>query len=133
MAVSKFNRLAARDMDLSLRCMTKLLEAVLDIEFFLKERTRITLYFYTNASKPFIEIMEAIENNYAPYDNPPYSEDGEPPFLSEWLEANDAYLSVGLTALSMLSSAIQLFLSCWADRIERKGSPLKRKSKNGWL
>ncbi len=77
--------------------------------------------------------METIENGYSPYNNPPYSEDGEPVFLTEWLEANDAYNSVGLASLSMLSSAVQLYLSCWADRIERSDTPLKRQGKKGWL
>jgi hypothetical protein len=105
----------------------------LDIDIFLKERTKFTLYFHENASKPFIDIMEAIEKGDSPYDNLPYSEDGEPAFLTEWLEANDAYNSVGLASLSMLSSAVQLYLSCWADRVERSDTPLKRKSKKGWL
>jgi len=105
----------------------------MDIEFFLKERTKFTRYFHENASKPFIGIMDAIDNGDSPYDDPPYSEDGEPPFLNEWLEANDAYNSIGLASLSMLSSALQLYLSCWADRFERSDNPLKRTNKKGWL
>jgi len=104
----------------------------LDIEFFLKERNKFSLYFYEKASKPFIETMLSIENEKDPY-IPPYSEDGEPPFLAEWLEARDGLNSVGLATISMLSSAIQLFLSCWADRIESKDHRLDRKGNKGWL
>ena len=104
----------------------------MDIEHFLKERTKFSKYFYVNAAKPFTNIMQDIEDEKPPY-IPPYSEDGEPPFLIEWLEAKDGLNSVGLTTISMLSSAIQLYLSCWADRIETTEKPLKRKSNKGWL
>lgn len=104
----------------------------MDIELFLKERTKFALYFYKNASKPFIDIMLAIKNEEEPY-IPPYSEDGEPPFITEWLEAKDALNSVGLATISMLSSAIQLFMDCWTDRIERDDQKLDRKGKKGWL
>jgi len=59
----------------------------MDIEFFLKERTTFIRYFYKTASAPFAKIIFDIENKMAPY-IPPYSEDGDPPFLSEWLDAS---------------------------------------------
>ncbi len=105
----------------------------MDIEYFLKERTKFTLYFYGSASKPFLETMDAIENGKPPFDNPPYSEDSEPAFLVEWTEANDGLFSLGLASISMLSSALQLYMSSWVDRIELKSNPLKRKHKKGWL
>jgi hypothetical protein len=52
----------------------------MDVLGFLKIRTQFILQFYETASEPFREIMRKIDINEAPF-FPPYSEDGEPPFL----------------------------------------------------
>ncbi len=89
----------------------------MDIEYFLKQRTGFVRYYYDHAILPFKEIMKAIENEVEPY-IPPYSEDGEPPFLTEWLDAQLAIDTVGHTVLSMLSTSIHLFLGEWVKQIE---------------
>lgn len=61
----------------------------MDVLYFLKERTRFIRYFYETACQPFRETMRKIEAGEEPFE-PPYSEDGEPPFLTEWLEADTA-------------------------------------------
>ena len=76
--------------------------------------------------------MSDIENKKAPY-IPQYSECDEPPFLCEWLEARDGLNSIGLATVSMLSSAVQLYLSAWTERIERPNNKLDRKGNKGWL
>jgi hypothetical protein len=104
----------------------------LDLEFFLKERTKFARYFYENAANSFKTTIKLIEDGEEPF-VPPYSEDGEPAFLSEWLDARDALDSVGLATVSMLSSSLHLFLSSWTDRIDHKKTELKRTSTKGWL
>ena len=89
----------------------------MDIEFFLKERTKFIKYYYENGVIPFESTMELIEKGVEPY-VPPYSEDPEPPFLSEWLDAQTALDTVGHTAISMLSSSVQLFLKEWLRQVE---------------
>jgi len=91
----------------------------MDIEAFLKLRTAFIRYFYENAVKPFEEIKNAIENEVEPY-VPPYSEDGEPPFLEEWMEAEQGADTVGHVCISMLSSSLQLFLKAWVDRLKKE-------------
>jgi len=91
----------------------------MDIEAFLKLRTAFIRYFYENAVKPFEEIKYAIENEVEPY-VPPYSEDGEPPFLEEWMEAEQGADTVGHVCISMLSSSLQLFLKAWVDRLKKE-------------
>jgi hypothetical protein len=105
-----------------------------DIDYFLKNRTKFIRYFYEHATLSFTGIIKAIENKKEPY-IPPYSEDAEPPFLEEWLEANMGIETVGHTALSMLSSSLQLFLKEWVNRLERQhGIELKVNfKKNGWF
>lgn len=90
----------------------------MDIEFFLKDRTKFIRYFYETAITPFARTMDDIRNEVEPY-IPTYSEDGEPPFLSEWMDANYGLETCGHHALSMLSSSLQLYLKAWVDRLER--------------
>lgn len=104
----------------------------MDLVFFLKERTRFISYFYSTAAKGFIEIIRAIENEEKPY-VPPYSEDGEPPFIDEWIEAKTGLTSVGYSALSMLSSSLKLYLEEWTVRIENPQQKFDRKHKRGWF
>ena len=104
----------------------------MDVEFFLKERTRFILYFYQNAIIGFSNIIHAIENEEEPF-VPPYSEDGEPPFLTEWMEARTGLNSVGYAALSMLSASLQLYLEEWTVRVENPQKKFNRKNKKGWF
>lgn len=89
----------------------------MDIEHFLKSRTAFIRYFYENAVRPFNEIKIAIENKQEPY-IPPYSEDGEPPFIEEWMDGEQGVETVGHACISMLSSSLQLFLKSWVTRLE---------------
>lgn len=106
----------------------------MDIEYFLKKRTTFIRYFYEKASEPFFETMIAIENEKEPY-IPPYSEDPDPPFLDEFMDASTGMDTVGHTAISMLSSALQLFLKAWVDRFDRShGMKFEVDfKKNGWI
>jgi len=103
-----------------------------DLEFFLNERTRFVLYFYRTAARGFSEIVRAIENEEEPY-VPPYSEDGEPPFLVEWMEAQTGLASLGYSALSMLSASLKLYLEEWTVRIENPQQKFSRKHRRGWF
>jgi hypothetical protein len=59
-----------------------------DIQLFLNERIEFILrQLYRTASEPYVECKRTIEAEEDPF-VPPYSEDGEPPFLEEWLEAD---------------------------------------------
>lgn len=106
----------------------------MDIKFFLNERTTFIRYFYETASEPFAKIMSDIQNEVEPY-VPPYSEDGEPPFLSEWLDAKSGLETCGHHAISMLSSSLQLFLKAWVDRLDRHHGMTFEVNfkKKGWL
>ncbi|MGD8113083.1 hypothetical protein [Vibrio sp. TRT 17S01] len=106
----------------------------MDIEYFLKERTKFIRYFYETSSQPFVRTMADIEAGVEPY-TPSYSEDPEPPFLNEWIDAKSAMEISGLHALSMLSSSLQLFLKAWVSRLEdHHGMSFKPDFKSkGWF
>lgn len=100
---------------------------------FLKNRTQFIRYFYDHAVSPFRDIVIAIEKKEEPY-VPTYSEDTEPPFLEEWIEAKTGIETVGHTCLSMLASSLKLFLQEWVHRLERRhGVKFEINWKKGWF
>ncbi len=106
----------------------------MDLEYFLKDRTSFIKYFYSHASNPFSEIKKLIENKEEPF-VPPYSEDPEPAFLSEWQEADAGLETVGHACLSLLSSSLHLFLKAWVHRLEQQHGIKTTANfrKNGWF
>lgn len=106
----------------------------MDVHYFLNERLEFIHGFYKTASQPFLEIKRKIENSEAPY-IPTYSEDGEPPFLSEWLEAEESVQVLGYMCVSMLSAALKLYFQTWKSELgfsidKEMRKPFKQK---GWL
>lgn len=88
----------------------------MDVLFFLKDRTRLIRQFYEHATSPFIEIIRKIEAEEEPY-VPPYSEDGEPPYVSEWIDADELREVAGRCCLSMLSASLQLYFKTWEHNL----------------
>lgn len=92
----------------------------MDYVWFLKLRTAFIRRFYANTQAGFVDTMQRIERGEAPFDDPPYSEDPEPAYLQEWLEARDGTLVVGETCISMLSASLKLFI---VERMKRVLTP----------
>jgi hypothetical protein len=88
----------------------------MDVLYFLKERTRLIRLYYEQAALPFSEIIRRIEAKETPF-VPPYSEDPEPPFLAEWIEANELLEVTGRCCVSMLSASLQLYLNTWDNML----------------
>jgi len=106
-----------------------------DILYFLNSRIAFIRQFYGSASAPFLERKRKIEAGEDPF-VPPYSEDGEPPFLDEWLEADESLHILAYSCVSMLASALHLFLEAWVGQSGVPvGNPLKQSEfkKRGWL
>lgn len=89
----------------------------MDVVYFLKERTKFIRFYYEEAVKPFLERKSKIEDKEAPFDDPPYSEDPEPPYLDEWMEADTAANIVGLSCISLLSDTVKLYLNTLQTRV----------------
>jgi hypothetical protein len=75
----------------------------MNVLFFLKERTEFIRHFYETAEKPFRETIHKIENEVPPFDESPYAEDGEPPFMQEWIEATRALDVLGRCCISVFN------------------------------
>ena len=105
----------------------------MDVRFFLKRRIAFIRQFYVTASEAYIERKRKIEAEEEPF-VPPYTEDGEPPFLDEWLEAEESLQVLGHSCISMLAAIFHLYFKTWERQI---GIPvdtsLKTEFKNGWL
>lgn len=105
----------------------------MDVRYFLNRKVNFIRQFYEMSSEPFIERKRQIEAEEEPY-VPPYSEDPEPAFLEEWLEAEESLQVVGRTCISMLAAVFHLYFKTWEHQI---GIPvdasLKADFKNGWF
>ena len=106
----------------------------MDVHYFLNERLIFTRSFYRTAVQPFVEIKRKIEESEPPY-IPPYSEDGEPPFLSEWMETEESIQVLGYMCVSMLSASLKLYFQTWMKELGFSIDDELRKTfkKEGWL
>jgi hypothetical protein len=105
----------------------------MDVGFFLKDRIIFIKQFYEAASPPFTEKKRKIEAEEEPF-VPPYSEDGEPPFLNEWIEADESLQVLGYACISMLAASFHLYLKTWESELRVPvGNFFKADFKKGWF
>ena len=85
---------------------------------YLKSRTQFIQFLYAEGSKGFADVKYQIENGMPPFDDPPYSEDAEPPYLSEWMDA-ETHGEYGIACISMLSDSLKLYFRTLQERVIR--------------
>ena len=84
----------------------------MDVGWFLHQRVGFIRQLYATSAAPYIERQRLIDAGEAPFE-PPYSEDGEPPFLLEWQEADDSLHLLGYACVSTLSDTLKVFFGEW--------------------
>lgn len=89
----------------------------MDAAFFLKRRTSFIRFFYNESAAAFRNIQAKIEAKESPYDDPPYSEDPEPPYLEEWMEAETGIEVLGQSCVSLLSDTLKLYFETLQRRV----------------
>ncbi|MBB4518248.1 hypothetical protein GGD68_007054 [Paraburkholderia fungorum] len=101
----------------------------MDVGWFLKQRIGFIRQLYRDSTAPVVERMRLIEAEEPPFE-PPYSEDGEPAFLTEWIEGSDSVQVLGHTCVSILAGALHAYFETWErsagieiDPKVRKGLP----------
>ena len=106
----------------------------MDILFFLNRRIAFISQLYGTASAPYQERKRKIEAKEEPYVQP-YSEDSEPAFLVEWIEADESLQVLAYSWISMLAASLHLFFEAWISesRVKIDESLKKSAFKNGWL
>jgi len=88
-----------------------------DVAYFLRERTNFIRFYYDQCAIPFAKIKYQIENDLPPFDDPPYSEDPEPPYLDKWMDADTGTQIVGLSCVSLLSDSLKLYFGNLQHRV----------------
>ena len=108
--------------------------AIVDIGHYLKRRIAFLRQFYENASKEFAERKRKIELEEPPF-VPSYSEDPEPAFLEEWVEADDSLHTLGYACISMLAAALHLYLMTWESELGQPAKDIYKEyfRKGGWF
>lgn len=89
----------------------------MDAHYFLKSRTAMIRFFYSETTKSFDEVKRRIEAAEPPYDNPPWDDSGEPPYLKEWLDADTATELLGTAGIAMLSDSIKLYFKTLQEHV----------------
>ncbi|MBC7140408.1 MAG: hypothetical protein H5U17_17265 [Defluviimonas sp.] len=93
----------------------------MDAAFFLFRRTGFIRRYYSVGVEAFRKIQRQIDAQECPYDEPPPSYDpeyGEPAFLEEWIEADEAAQVVGRSAVSILSDSLKLYFKALEQQLE---------------
>lgn len=91
----------------------------MNLSYFMRERTKIIRLFYEEGRVPFEQLKRQIEDGVPPFEPPPFNpeyDDSEPPFLSEWIEAEQTRELVGMLAVSLLSDTLKLYF----EELERE-------------
>lgn len=105
----------------------------MDVRHFLEKRLLFVSQLYTNSAEPFVEKKRMIEAEEDPY-VPPYSEDGEPPFLAEWQEAEESLQVLGHACISILSASFHLYFKATERQLHVPiGDKYKSAFKRGWF
>ena len=106
----------------------------MDLLHGLREKLRFIDWMYGQAAKSFVETKRKIENSEGEFDYSgwdPESFNGEPPFLTQWQEADEAVNLLGQASLSLVQSALKEYLGgCfYVVRCEKP----QRSGKEGWF
>lgn len=101
----------------------------MDVTHFLKYRTEFVRYFYFTGIKPFIDIQDSIRDERPPFDNPPFDDSGEPPFMFEWSEAKLGVEMVGLQSVSLLSDSLKIYFETLKSDLLRNNFQLQSANK----
>lgn len=107
---------------------------IVDAGYFLKKRTNFIRFYYNTAIPAFVEVRRCIEDELPPYDDPPWSDDGEPAYLDEWMDTAAAEQVQGLACVSLLSDSLKLYFLTLQERVVRFRFQNERTAfKNGFL
>ena len=84
----------------------------MDLDYWMRQRTDMIRLFYDKARVPFEQLKRDIEEEVKPWEPPPFNpetDDPEPAFLSEWMQAEQTRELVGMMAVSLLGDTLKLY------------------------
>lgn len=106
----------------------------MDVLWFFKQRLVFIQQLFEVSAASYLNRKDKIERGEAPF-VPQYSEDSEPPFLAEWLEADESIQTLAHACLSILAASLKLYFKAWQREAGHAPSPeATAKFKEGrWL
>lgn len=106
----------------------------MDVFYFFNRRLEFIRQFYDTASAPYVECKRKIEDEEEPF-VPQHSEDFEPTYLAEWIEADESLHVLAYSCISMLAAALHLYLETWVSqsRVPVDEEVKKSFKKLGWF
>lgn len=84
----------------------------MDLSYWMRQRTDIIRLFYDKGRVPFEQLKRDIEEEVRPWERPyfnPDTDDPEPAFLAEWMQADQTRELVGMLAVSLLADTLSLY------------------------
>lgn len=99
----------------------------MDVLYFLRRRTNFLRSLYRQTSAIYQDTKRRIDVGEPPFDNPPYDESGDPAYLSEWEDADEAIEVLGQACVSFLSGSLKLFLNEAEQEMREMYDPLPDK------
>lgn len=84
----------------------------MDLAYFLRQRTSLIRLLYDESVGALGRRKKAIEDGLEPFEPPPFNPDtdsGEPPFLSDWIDAEHAIELAAMVAVSQLADSLKIF------------------------
>ncbi|TIM05523.1 hypothetical protein [Mesorhizobium sp.] len=84
----------------------------MDLSYWMRQRTDIIRLFYDKGRVPFEQLKREIEEEVRPWEPPyfnPETDDPEPAFLAEWMQADETRELVGMLAVSLLADTLSLY------------------------
>lgn len=84
----------------------------MDLSYFMRERTALIRLFYEKGRLPFERMQHDIEAGDSPWEWPPFNpetDDPEPPFVEEYMQAEHVRELVGLFAVSLLADTLKAY------------------------
>jgi hypothetical protein len=94
----------------------------MDLLYFVRDKLRFIERHYKTAVEPFVTIKVKIHNGEEPY-NPAGPnvdpESDEPPFVEEWIEADESVNIVGCSCLCLVQSVLLEYLREYLQELNR--------------
>lgn len=100
----------------------------------LLDKTNFIRRFYDTAGAPFMETIRKIDTHEEPF-NHFNVEDAEPPFLAEWLDADESLNILGKSCLCLLQNAFLNYLDGFIEAYapQNDGVSLAMVGGNNWF
>lgn len=100
----------------------------MDVLGIFRDKLKFIQWFYERASEPFRTAKRQIEHREGAFHEDPPGfdpENGEPPYIEEWVESDTALNVLGQSCLCLIQTSFRDFLDAFIDRSGRQPPSIK--------